>query len=182
MGICVKCIKLSETVAILTKWVKPILDLTTKCHFVLQTILGKQKEFHLIKLFCHSGQPMTGHEASPVVYPHGYTAGRQGGVMYQAQQMPHPAPHYVMPVQYAGGPQQHYYVVNHPQGERTAMPPGQVYNLYSKLNFFIFSWFLNGFNLWMVSVDLSCSLTVISCFHQAHFRLIFFMHNNISSY
>ena len=77
---------------------------------------------------------MTSQEASPVVYPHGYSGSRQGSVVYQAQQVPHPASHqapfpYVMPVHYAGGPQQHYYVVNHPQSERTAMPPGQVCNV-----------------------------------------------------
>ena len=143
----------------------PLLDLTSKFRFIFQIILGKQQVFHLIQFFRRLGQPMTGHEASPVVYPHGYAAGRQGGVVYQAQQMAHPAPHYVMPVHYASGPQQHYFVVNHPQGERTAMPPGQVCKLYSKLNFFIFNWFLDGFNLWMTFADLSCSFTVISCLH-----------------
>jgi len=74
-----------------------------------------------------TGQPLAGHDPSSVIYPHGYTPARQGGVIYQAQQAPHPAPHqtpypYVMPVHYAGGPQQHYYVVNHPQGERTQLP------------------------------------------------------------
>ena len=83
------------------------------------------------KYFCLLGQPVAGHEPSPVVYPHGYTTGRQGGVVYQAQQMPTPGSHqtpypYVMPVHYAGGPQQHYYVVNHPQGDRAAVPPVQV--------------------------------------------------------
>ncbi|XP_065053581.1 cAMP-regulated phosphoprotein 21-like isoform X3 [Rhopilema esculentum] len=78
-----------------------------------------------------AGQPVAGHDASQVIYQPGYSASRPGGVVYQSQQMPSHAAQqahypYMMPVQYSGGgPQQHYYVVHQPQGDRSAMQPMQ---------------------------------------------------------
>lgn len=75
-----------------------------------------------------SGQPVAGHEASQIVYQQGYPLGRQ---MYQSQHQMHPQGSqqgsypYVMPLQYSGGPQQHYYVVQS-QGDRAGLLSGQV--------------------------------------------------------
>eukprot|EP00794_Sanderia_malayensis_P003612 gene3612-4123_t len=75
-----------------------------------------------------TGQPMSAHDTSPVVYQQGYSLGRPmyrgQHPMYAPSQQQSASYPYVMPVQYPGGPQQHYYLVQ-PQVDHTGMHTAQ---------------------------------------------------------